>query len=144
MDDFVVFCTEARLRAAGRIRGEVAGRAIVVFLVRSTQLYCIDARCYHTGGPLDQGDIEELGSLVTVVCPWHRYIIDLADGHSYYYDLSRQRKDKGARQRIHQVKIEDGNVLVRLSKLPGGEELLPSDHYCPATDEEKRRMGLLP
>lgn len=34
-------------------------------------------------------------------------------------------------------------MLVRLSKLPGGEEDLPSDHYCPATEAEKRRMGLI-
>ena len=51
---------------------------------------------------------------------------------------------KGPRQRTHDVQIADnGDILVRLTKMPGGKEELPSDHYCPATDEEKRRMGLL-
>jgi hypothetical protein len=29
----------------------------------------------------------------------------LKDGHGYYYDLQRQLKDKGARQRVHQVRV---------------------------------------
>ena len=56
--------------------------------------------------------------------------------------MEKKIQSKGLRQRVHQVKIEEGKVLVKLSKLPGGEEELPSDHYCPKTDEEKRRLGI--
>ena len=63
--------------------------------------------------------------------------------------MERKWVEKGPRQRVHTVEIrmnDDGEamVFVRLSKLPGGSKELPSDHYCPATLEEKVRMGLLP
>mgnify|MGYP001078282676 FL=1 len=57
MEDWEVFCTLDRLRSSGRVTGEVRGRMVVVFHARGV-LSCLDARCYHTGGPLNQGDIE--------------------------------------------------------------------------------------
>lgn len=36
----------------------------------------------NIGGPLDQGDIEELGNKLLVVCPWHSFDFDLKDGMS--------------------------------------------------------------
>lgn len=149
-----------------------------------------------TGGPLEQGDIEDIGGSTYVICPWHRYVISVEDGNSIYYDMQKNVKSKGIRQRTHRVKVslahshaftharpsaytlalslspsptqnhlrsvllrlltltlaspdhstqeENGEVFVQLTKLPGGEDEIPSDHYCPATDEEKRRMGLMP
>ena len=40
-----------------------------------------------------------------VVCPWHKYIISLETGHSFYYDMQRAIKDKGPRQRTHHVRV---------------------------------------
>ena len=37
---------------------------------------------YFLGGPLDQGDIEELGSKLLVTCPWHSFDFDLRTGFS--------------------------------------------------------------
>ena len=34
------------------------------------------------GGPLDQGDIEELGDRLLIVCPWHSFDFDLKNGQS--------------------------------------------------------------
>jgi hypothetical protein len=34
---------------------------------------CVDDKCYHNGGPLHQGDIEDFRGVTCIVCPWHRY-----------------------------------------------------------------------
>jgi nitrite reductase/ring-hydroxylating ferredoxin subunit len=55
-----------------------------ILLVRAAtnKFYAIDARCSHEGGPLDQGDIEELGEKLLIVCPWHSFDFDLKNGQS--------------------------------------------------------------
>jgi hypothetical protein len=37
----------------------------------------MDAACYHHGGPLGDGAIEDLGGATCVSCPWHKYRITL-------------------------------------------------------------------
>ena len=77
-----------------------------------------------------------------MICPWHKYVIRLEDGISVL--RGPKLVEKGLRQRTHDVEVtKKGEILVRLTKMPGGEEEIPSDHYCPATDEEKKMMGLL-
>ena len=44
------------------------------------ELHCLDAICYHAGGPLTEGDIEDFGGHRAVVCPWHKYRVDLRTG----------------------------------------------------------------
>lgn len=34
------------------------------------------------GGPLDEGDIEDVGNEVVVICPWHSYDFNLRTGAS--------------------------------------------------------------
>ena len=64
-----------------------------------------DSVCYHGGGPLAMGDIEEIpgdggdgggggggggggnGSRTCVKCPWHSYLIDLETGKKWYKSL---------------------------------------------------------
>ena len=55
-----------------------------MLLIKDKQgkFYAIDARCSHEGGPLDQGDIEELGNKLLIVCPWHSFDFDLNTGLS--------------------------------------------------------------
>ena len=36
----------------------------------------------HSGGPLDEGDIEELDKKLIIVCPWHNFDFDLSTGMS--------------------------------------------------------------
>lgn len=56
-------------------------------------IYCLDSICYHMGGPLTTGDIEDVCSLLgsclfafqidgipSLSCPWHQYKINLRDG----------------------------------------------------------------
>ncbi len=81
-------------------------------------IYALDAACYHHGGPLVDGcieelDIEDLGEKAPVVlCPWHKYRIGLLHGESFYASLVdvKQRtmviKSKGVKQRAHVVKAD--------------------------------------
>lgn len=55
---------------------------ILVIKDYKDKFYAIDARCSHEGGPLDQGDIEELGDKLLIVCPWHSFDFDLKNGES--------------------------------------------------------------
>lgn len=62
---------EARAYAAG-------GRRIAVFRLRSGRLRATDALCPHAGGPLADGQTDEM----VVVCPLHGSIFDLTTGTS--------------------------------------------------------------
>ena len=68
---------KAPLPAEGQgVRVDVHGTPVAVFRVGG-QLFGVDARCTHVGGPLDQGSLQ--GTEVT--CPWHHSVFDLTDGH---------------------------------------------------------------
>ncbi len=57
------------------VRVSANGAAVAIFNVEG-QLFGIDARCPHAGGPLDQGSLA--GSVVT--CPWHGSKFDVKTG----------------------------------------------------------------
>ena len=42
------------------------------------QLFATDAHCFHMGGNLWEGDIEDVGGHACVVCPLHRYKVHAA------------------------------------------------------------------
>ena len=51
------------------------------------KVHAFDSICYHAGGPLGAGDIEDIdvgGSRVSCVrCPWHHYLLSLVDGQKW-------------------------------------------------------------
>ena len=52
---------------------EMHGRTVTFIRHRGT-VHAVDAKCYHQGGPLGEGDIEELGAgNICIKCPWHGY-----------------------------------------------------------------------
>ncbi|KAI7797676.1 putative Rieske domain-containing protein-like, partial [Triplophysa rosa] len=63
---------------AGRVVKSVGDRDVLV-LYHQGDFYAIDVRCYHAGGPLHKGDIEEFDGRSCIVCPWHKYKITLAE-----------------------------------------------------------------
>ena len=74
--------------------------------------------CADHGGPLLTGDIEDIEGHSCIICPWHRYIIELSTGDGFYYginieDKSRtlKRKAPDQRQRVHHVRVVDRSVL---------------------------------
>lgn len=74
--------------------------SVAIFRTSDDQLFALRDHCPHKGGPLSQGII--FGH--RVACPLHNWSIDLASGEA-------AAPDKGCARR-HQVKVENGTVLV--------------------------------
>ncbi|KAJ8299390.1 hypothetical protein KUTeg_023450 [Tegillarca granosa] len=56
-------------------------KKIALFRFRN-DVYAIDEKCPHAGGPLHLDDIEELSdNTLCVRCPWHSWKFDLQTGH---------------------------------------------------------------
>lgn len=58
-----------------RLIVDAGGKQIAIFNVNG-KLFACDNLCLHRGGPLGEGDLEEL----IVTCPWHGWQYDLATG----------------------------------------------------------------
>ena len=72
----------------------------LALILHNGRVHCVDATCYHMGGPLLTSDIEDfMGVDVSslyycastdflppqcMVCPWHRYTISLETGERLY------------------------------------------------------------
>jgi len=102
-------------------------RQFAIFRTSDNRIYAIDQFCYHMGGPLDRGDIEDLKVYYTsqqresyskkhscVVCPWHHYYISLQSGESFYLDMDRHYKSKGQRQRTYPLVYESTSLDIYL------------------------------
>ncbi|KAJ8414832.1 hypothetical protein AAFF_G00023550 [Aldrovandia affinis] len=117
---------------ARRVEKFVNGRDVLV-LHHEGVLHAMDKRCYHKGGLLQGGDIEEFDGRLCIVCPWHKFKITLAEGEGLYQVLDRAQKppkhkwlSKGVKQRVHTVIEVDEDVFVRFNSMPGS---IDSDQY---------------
>lgn len=115
-------------------------RPIAIFRIKN-RYFALDSRCYHAGGPLEMGDIEEMGTGNFIVkCPWHRYIITLDKGEGLYmaYDPIKKQhtgvKSKGIKQRPHKVRYDNSNGKLYVT-LNIDKKEYPSDHYVKDQDE---------
>lgn len=77
---------------------------IAVFRTAGDEVFALDDRCPHRGGPLSEGMVH--GTRVT--CPLHSWVFDLATGLA-------QGADEG-RVRTHAARIEAGRVLLDLRR----------------------------
>lgn len=109
------------LKTAKRLRTTVNDREIVIFHYLG-KYHALDLRCYHSGGPLHLGEIEEIDGRACVVCPWHKFKIVLENGEGLYQgidprDPKKNKKwfSKGVKQRTHKVTVKNGGVYVTLS-----------------------------
>lgn len=84
-----------------------SGERIAVFR-HDKGVSAIDAVCSHQNGPLGEGCV--LGGFIT--CPWHGFQFDPETG-----EAPAPYKDK---VKTHEVKIENGHVLVRAEPDPFG------------------------
>ena len=44
--------------------------------------------CFHAGGPLTLGEIEDVAGTPCVKCPWHQYLICLDSGDKLYDSMT--------------------------------------------------------
>lgn len=82
---------------------QTASGDLAVFRTASDEIFVLDDRCPHRGGPLSQGIVH--GRSVT--CPLHNWVIDLATGKA-------QGTDEGCARTIA-VKLEDGRIMIDLA-----------------------------
>lgn len=125
-------------------------RNIAVVCYRN-ELYAIDNACYHHGGPLLLGDIEEMGGHPCIVCPWHSYKIALDTGEGLYLgveldpDGGKPRhavRSKGCKQRVHRVEVDEAADVYVVVDLSG--PTLESDTYASMELANRERPMSLP
>lgn len=92
---------------AGTCIERVAGDRIVAVANVDGRLHAIDGLCPHQGGPLGRGAL--CGTVLT--CPWHGWQFDVTTG--------RHGLSPTVRQAVHEVREEDGRILVRLAAADG-------------------------
>ena len=80
----------------------VIGNRIVALANVDGAWHAIDGLCPHQGGPLGTGKL--CGALLT--CPWHGWQFDVITG--------RHQISTTVRQPVHEVRVRDGLVEVRL------------------------------
>ncbi|XP_007246969.3 uncharacterized protein HI_0077 [Astyanax mexicanus] len=89
------------------------GEHIVLVHTDDGRYWAMDSSCPHEGGPLDQGDIEDLGDgKLALVCPWHYFDFSLETGAS----------SSGLQNQVYDVRVVDGKVYINtqsnLSRYP--------------------------
>lgn len=82
-------------RVVKTARGDIA-----IFRTMDDQIFALDDKCPHKGGPLSQGIVQ--GDSVT--CPLHNWVISLKTGEA-------QGADQGCTRTIA-VKLQDGRILL--------------------------------
>ena len=88
--------------AMGARRVKTASANIAVFRTRDDQLFALEDKCPHRGGPLSQGIVTGC----QVICPLHDWCIRLEDGQA-------EAPDEG-QTGTYQVKLEDGVIYLSL------------------------------
>ncbi len=78
-------------------------RHIAVFRTASDEVFALENRCPHRGGPLSEGIVHGR----KVACPLHNWIIDLETGMA-------TGADKGCVERFP-VKVEKGRIYLEMS-----------------------------
>jgi nitrite reductase/ring-hydroxylating ferredoxin subunit len=82
------------------------------------EVIAMDRLCYHAGGDLAEGDIEDLASRAVLRCPVHGFAFDLESGEQLLQERSGRVVGAGVecRQRIHQTRVQEEHVWVCLNK----------------------------
>ena len=89
---------EVPVRGSRMIRSAVG--CVAVFRTADDEVFALDDRCPHKGGPLSDGIVH--GRSVT--CPLHNWVISLETGMA-------QGADEGS-VRTFRVRVEDGRLLI--------------------------------
>jgi nitrite reductase (NADH) small subunit len=84
---------------------KTADGCVAVFRTADDQVFALDDRCPHKGGPLSEGIVH--GTSVT--CPLHAWVFDLSTGQA-------QGADEGVVM-TYPVTVEAGRVLIDATRL---------------------------
>ncbi len=86
-------------RLGSRVVRTASGN-IAVFRTENDEVFALDDRCPHRGGPLSQGIVHNR----RVTCPLHNFVIELESGRAV-------APDEGCTH-VYPVKVENGIVLL--------------------------------
>jgi 3-phenylpropionate/trans-cinnamate dioxygenase ferredoxin subunit len=104
MSEFVPVANSSEIPDPGRLLVEVDERMVVV-IHAAGHFYALDDVCTHDGGPLSEGPVDAAAG--TIACPRHGAKFDVATGAALTMPATQPTV-------AHEVKIEDGQVFVRL------------------------------
>src|SRR6478672_770949 len=105
MSDFVRVAKTSDVPDPGKTLVEV-GERLVVLIHAVGHFYALDDICTHDGGPLSEGPVDALDH--TIACPRHGAKFDIRNGAALTMPATKPT-------RSHEVKVEDGQIFVRLS-----------------------------
>jgi nitrite reductase (NADH) small subunit len=106
---WVEICDLGDIPARGCRVVQTAGGQIALFRTAEDEVFALDNRCPHKGGPLSEGIVH--GRAVT--CPLHNWVIGLSDGEA-------QGADQGSVRR-YPVRLAGARVLLNIRSI-GKEE----------------------
>ena len=104
MAEFQLVAATSELSDPGKLLVEVDDQLIALFHVGG-KFYALDDVCTHDGGPLAEGQL----CGYEIACPRHGAKFDIRDGQALTMPATQPT-------RSHEVKVEDGQVFVRLSE----------------------------
>jgi len=104
MSNWIEVCTLEEIPPMGARVIEQIDCNIALFRTRGDQVFALNDRCPHKGGPLSQGIVFDN----RVACPMHDWVIDLASGEAC-------GPDNGCTN-AYPVKIENGRVFITLTE----------------------------
>ena len=78
---------------------------VAIFRTATDEVFALDDRCPHKGGPLSEGIVH--GAQVT--CPLHNWAFDMATGEAQGADVGRVA--------TYPVRIEAGRILLDATRL---------------------------
>ena len=103
--EYVLDCAPTQT-AGSRLHAKCGGRYVSVVRLNGGGLACVDSICYHAGGNLGVGDLED----DVLVCPQHRFRVCLRTGDATEGGGAHAR----ASQRLHVAYEHEGSLRVRL------------------------------
>ncbi len=106
MDDWKRVCVLDEIPVLGARVVRSARGDIALFRNGSDEVFAIDDRCPHRGGPLSQGIVHDR----SVTCPLHGLRVDLASGAAIAPDTGCARR--------FDVKLDGRVVMLRVTDHP--------------------------
>lgn len=104
MTEFIAVATASEIPDPSSMLVEI-GERLVVLIHAAGHFYALDDICTHDGGPLSEGPID--ADELTIACPRHGAKFDIRDGAARTMPATKPT-------RSHAVKVEGGQILVRL------------------------------
>ena len=105
LENWTDLCAVEDIPLRGSRRIIVADTKVAVFRTHGNEVYAIEDKCPHKGGPLSEGIVHD----GCVTCPLHNLVIDLKSGEAL---------EEGAGSVLcFPIELRSGQVFIDLSSL---------------------------